>query len=130
MDFPRKMIRCKKIENTIGLSQKLMEHLDLNCIDKVYVTKYYKVKSLEQWWFSEKEHSKKKSVIDENNDSDIYIERYSLIHIICKQVRHQSVEYYLVLSLFTKYNNKLYISEEEKVNSINSSKNKQYSHIS
>ena len=28
------MIRCNKIEKTLGLSQKLMDHLDLNSIDK------------------------------------------------------------------------------------------------
>ena len=42
----RKMIRCKEIKNTRVLSQKLMEHLDLNIIDEVSVTKDYKVKSL------------------------------------------------------------------------------------
>ena len=86
------MIRWNKIENTIGLAQKLMKHLDLNNIYKGYVTKDYKVKSLEQRWFSAKENSKKKSVTDEKSDSDIYIEGDWLIQIICKQGIYESVE--------------------------------------
>ena len=97
---------CNRIENTLGLSQKLMKHLDLNSIDKGSVTKDYKVKSLYHRWFSAKELSKKNSVIDENSDSDIYIERDSLIHMICKQWRHEYVQQYRVLLLFTKYYNK------------------------
>ena len=62
-----------------------MDRLDLNYIDMVSVTKYYKVKSLYQQCFSAKENSKKKSVIDENSDIDIYIEMYSLIHVSRKQ---------------------------------------------
>ena len=57
--FFRKMMCCNRIENTLGLSQKLMEHLDLNSIDKGYVTKYYKVESLYHRWFSVKGYSKK-----------------------------------------------------------------------
>ena len=64
-----------------------MEHLDLNNIDKGSVTKYYKVKSLEQRWFSAKDKSNKKAVTDEKSDGDIYIDRDSLICTSCKKGR-------------------------------------------
>ena len=101
--FLPQMILCNKIENTLGLSQKLMEHLDLNNMDKGSGKKDWKVKSLEQQWFSERKNSKKKSVTDEKGDSDIYIEMYSLIQMSCKQRRHEFVDYYRFLSLFEKY---------------------------
>ena len=44
----QKMIFCNKIENTLGLAQKLMEHLDLNNINKSSTSRYFKVKSFEQ----------------------------------------------------------------------------------
>ena len=124
------MICCNRIESTIVLSQKLMENLDLNNINKGSVSKEYKVKSLEQRCFSENEHSKKKSVIDENSDSDIYSERDSLIQMSYKHDIHESVEYYQVLSLFIKYYNKWYIDDEDKFNWINCIKQDKNSHIS
>ena len=69
-----------------------MDRLDLNYIDMVSVTKDYKVKSLDQRWFSAKENSKKVSVVDEKSDGDNYIERDSLIQMSCKQGRRKLVD--------------------------------------
>ena len=82
------MIRYNKINNTLGLEQKLTDKLDLNNMNKGSVTKDYKIKSSEQRWFSAKKHSNKNSSTYENSDSDIYIGRDSLIQMSCKKGIH------------------------------------------
>ena len=118
------MIRCNKIEKTIRLSQKLVDRLDLNNIDQGFVTKTTKLNHWNSGGFQPKGNSNTNSVKYEKSYIDIFIDRYSLIQMRCKWVRRESVEYYRFLSLFKKYYNKWYISEEEKVKWINCSKQK------
>ena len=116
------MIRCNKIEKTIRLSQKLVDRLDLNNIDQGFVTKTTKLNHWNSGGFQPKGNSNTNSVKYEKSYIDIFIDRYSLIQMRCKWVRRESVEYYRFLSLFKKYYNKWYISEEDKVKWSNFSK--------
>ena len=41
--------------------------------------------------------------------NDVYIERYSIITMKCKQGSTESIEYYGVLGIFSKYYNKWFV---------------------
>ena len=111
----KSMIRCHDIQKCLISAQRLMEHLELKRIDRGSTTKDYKVKSLEQQWFSAKEKKVKKSDEMEGDGKDVHIERDSLVQINCKQGKTESLECYQVLAIFTKHYNKWYLAEEDKV---------------
>lgn len=106
MDEFKKLIRCNSLGEAIAPAKQLIEHLELSGIEKGSITKDYKVKSLEQRWFSAKGKAAKKSDTDAKIEDGIYIERDTLVQMNCKPRKHESMEYYWVLAIFTKYYNK------------------------
>ena len=94
-----------------------MEHLELKGVEKGSITNEYKVKSLNQRWFSTEESKPEKSHKRDETKSEggVYIERYSLIQLNCNLGRTEPLEYYQALPLFTKCYKIWYVAVEDKV---------------
>ena len=58
-----------------------MHFIGLDLINNCSITKEYKVKSLEQWWFLVKGSTTNISQKYEYSEVGVYIESYSLVHI-------------------------------------------------
>eukprot|EP00957_Ditylum_brightwellii_P098006 7464582-Ditylum_brightwellii.AAC.1 len=113
----RKMIQAEQTHNNMILAQTIMGYLDLKPIEKESTTKGHMFKPLEMQWFSAKNSNatKLEKLQDTGGEEDVYIECDSLVKLKCKQGKKESIEYYHVLALFTKYYNKWYIAEESKL---------------
>ena len=112
----KKMLMCD--DTNVGpYCLRVIELLQLGKIEKGSSKSDAKSKSLKQRWFTAKG---KKGVGQHNSKNDIdpigevWIERDSLITMKCKRGKgNETIEYYRVLAVFTKYYNKWFVATDE-----------------
>jgi hypothetical protein len=117
--FP-KCLSCKNIELISHLTLDGICSLEMEKREKGSTSLDRKSKSLQQRWFNKGNYNGKKVEISSGGKAKVvtYVERDSLIELMCKQGkgRNQSetLQLYRVLALFHKHYNKWYIIEENK----------------
>eukprot|EP00957_Ditylum_brightwellii_P138429 10551205-Ditylum_brightwellii.AAC.1 len=89
-----------------------MELLSLGKLDKGATTSVTNFMPMNERWFNKKQKKPLKGGPKDVNNG-LYIQCDSLIQVKCKCGRFETVEFYRVLALFTKYYNKWFVSEEE-----------------
>ena len=103
-------LRC--IENIGSAAVKIIELLQLGKIEQGSLTNDSKYKSLQGRWFGEKKNFPKKDDNKNLEEKKLHIKRDSLVKIRCKWNKTESLKYYRVLSIFSKYYNKWYVHWE------------------
>ncbi len=103
------LLSCGGIEDVSQCASDLVEPLQLGKLEKGAATTASKFKSLKGRWFSQKgDHE----TVDSDKDGERYIQCDSLIKVHCKCGEIISVENYRVLGVFTKHQNKWFVSTE------------------
>eukprot|EP00978_Attheya_sp_CCMP212_P040445 scaffold221007_cov47-Attheya_sp.AAC.1 len=107
----RDCLSCNKIEDISQLTYDGIFSLELKKRDKGSTSLERKSKSLQQCWFMKgNSNSKQGKMPIEEKNKDTYVERDSLIKLMCKQGKgknkSETVQLYHVLALFDKHYNK------------------------
>lgn len=114
----KELMRCDDLREVQYSTLQLVQLLELGKLEKGAVSTESKYNSRNGRWFNLKQ--KKNDSSSEgvegpsNGESDLYIERDSLIQLNCKRGRNVCVENYRVLAFFNKFYNKWYLPTEDK----------------
>ena len=106
----KKLLRSTDLTAIQIETNNLMPLLRLGKAEKGATTSEQKVKSRSERWYNQK--PKKKSDIDKGGGGELLLRRDSFITLEMKRGGAVETAHYRVLSLFTKFNNKWFISEE------------------
>ena len=105
----KSLLRSSSLAEVQIETHKLMPHLSLGKAEKGATTGEQKVKSRNERWYNQKPVKKTN---DSEISSDLFLRRDSFIKLEMKRGNGVEHAHYRVLSLFTKFNNKWFISEE------------------
>jgi len=95
---------------------KTIELLFIGKLEKGAVTKSSEMKSINERWFNQKTKQETFQIGNKCNreQESLFIQRDSLIHLRSDWGGSESIEFYRVLSFFSKYTNKWFVPKEDK----------------
>jgi hypothetical protein len=110
------LLRCNSIDVISMEALKTIELLFIGKLEKGAVTKSSKVKSINERWFNQKTKQDTFQIGNKCNreQESLFIQRDSLIHLRSERGGSESIEFYRVLSFFSKYMNKWFVPKEDK----------------